>query len=643
MVFMKRLLTCAIVAMGFLLLESQALYAQNDYAVSKIPENLTMGADAVMRVNDVEFIVKSEKKGVKKVRYAVTVLNAKAKNHARIGVGYDNLRKLSYLKARLYDANGKEIRKLKASDIHDRSTYDGFSIASDNRVKVADLRHTSYPYTVEVAYEVVYDGLLFYPSWYGQGGDRVGVEQASFKVQAPKGMFRYKTAKVKEPVIKNADNGELLYTWEIAGLPPFEWEDYGPPFEEIVPNVQTAPAKFEIEGYRGDLSTWNGLGQWQNLLMKDLEALPEETVKKIKKLTADAPSDEEKVRRVYQYLQENTRYVSIQLGIGGWKPFSPAFVDKNGYGDCKALTYYTKAMLANIGIPSHYTLVQAGEDEENIDKDFPSRQFNHAFLCVPNAGDTLWLECTSQTNPFGYLGTFTGDRDVLLVTENGGKIVHTPAYGMEQNRQVRRADVYLQKDGHAKAEVTTAYEGIQYENRGLNFILNEGKEEQKKWLQKNIDIPNFELPGFTLTNHGGKVPKAEVAVQLDLRKYASVSGKRVFFMPNLMNRLGSQLPKKSATRKTDLILKTPFMDVDTIVYHLPEGIHVEYLPEPVEVQSDFGTYKAKVTVTEGKATYVREFKMKKGRYPATAYKDLADFFKKIVKADKTKMVFLTST
>ena len=122
------------------------------------------------------------------------------------------------------------------------------------------------------------------------------------------------------------------------------------------------------------------------------------------------------------------------MGIGGWQPFEASLVDQYGYGDCKALSNYTKSLLESLNIEARYTLVKAGEDEPNIISDFPSRQFNHVILCVPNQGDTLWLECTSQTNPFGYTGTFTSDRDVLVVTDGGGKIVHTPVYSQKDNQ-----------------------------------------------------------------------------------------------------------------------------------------------------------------------------------------------------------------
>ncbi len=629
----------------FGVLLSLHLQAQNPYALSAIPEDLKANADAVLRFEEMVFEVKSEKKGVKRVKKIITLLNDKARYKAKIQLDYsEGLTKVSSLSVDTYDALGSLIKHLKKGDFKDYSSYDGFSLLSDNRVLYADLQPTrnDYPITLVLEYEIVYDGLLYYPTWAPIDSYRYSAEKALLKVITPSTLpLRYDSSHAPEPVLSTS-NESNTYIWHFDHLKALQSEAYGPAFGERVPLIHLAPSKFEIEGYQGDLSTWDGLAEWQNLLFEKLGTVPEETMSEVRVLTSKASSDEEKVRRVYEYLQNKTRYVSIQLGIGGWQPFEPALVDEKGYGDCKALSYYTRALLNGVGIPAHYTLVRAGEDAAPLRKDFPSLQFNHVIVCVPNAGDTLWLECTSQTNPFGYLGTFTGDRDVLLITEDGGKIVHTPFYPKSVNRQERKATVTLDKTGHAGATVETIYSGLQYENMGLNHYLHQGKEQQKKWLYTTIDIPNFELERFDLSQEGGKIPLAKLALELKLRKFATVSGKRVFLKPNLMNRF-DYVPAKNAERKTDIIRSQAYVDSDTIVYHLPEGIHTEYLPRPITIRSEFGTYEASFTMEADKLTYVRTVHMKKGRFPVEKYPELTTFFKAMVKADKTKVVFLSST
>ncbi len=353
-------------------------------------------------------------------------------------------------------------------------------------------------------------------------------------------------------------------------------------------------------------------------------------------------SIEEKTRILYDYLQSKTRYVSIQRGIGGLQPMESKTVDRLGYGDCKALSNYMVAMLAQVGVKAYYTQIYGGENPRTVPWDFPIDYFNHIIVGVPNGADTLWLECTSQTNPFGYLGSFTGDRQALMITENGGKLVRTISYRGNQNVQINRAEVFVEPTGDAKAKITTEYKGLQYENGGLNFVLNNKYDEQKKWLQRNMKIPSFDVNSFSMTNRKDKIPSAIVVAELTLRRYASVSGKRLFLTPNLLNRSGV-VPEKLDERKTKVMRKMAYIDFDTIRYHLPEQLYPEFLPPSLKFESRFGDYESSFRLEQGKLVYTRRLKMNKGEFPADSYNELIEFYKNINKADHVKLVFLNKT
>jgi len=151
----------------------------------------------------------------------------------------------------------------------------------------------------------------------------------------------------------------------------------------------------------GQLTSWQSYGKWQHDLNADVCTLSADRAAEIKKLTANLPGDKEKVKYLYEYLQHNVRYVNIKLGIGGLKPLSATFVDQKKYGDCKALSNYMVALLKSVNIPAYYAIVKAGDNEEPADPAFPADPFNHIIVCVPLKGDTTWLECTNNTQPFG--------------------------------------------------------------------------------------------------------------------------------------------------------------------------------------------------------------------------------------------------
>ncbi len=614
------------------------------FPVSAIPEDLKKDANVVFREDQMIYTIHSKSKATYKIYQVITILNANGNHYAQEVIGYDKLSKVTSLKGNIYDANGILVSKLKNSEIYDQSAYDGFTLYSDNRLKKINLSQGTYPYTVEFEYEVELKYLFGIPTFHVLPVEKVSVQHAFYQLIFPSNLApRYKAVNMDAPPLKekSGDNRESV-SWTFRNVKPIKIDPLGPLPIEYLQHIVAAPTEFEYDGYLGAMDTWNKFGQWINSLNKGRDVLPEEAKQKVKALITNAKSDEEKVKILYEYLQSKTRYVSIQLGIGGFQPFEASVVNQTGYGDCKALSNYMVAMLREAGVKAHYTLIYAGENAPAMDVSFPSPQFNHAIVSVPNKGDTLWLECTSQTNPFGYMGRFTGDRKALLITENGAEVVNTIRYTEKENLQYRSAKVHLGVTGDAKANVKTTYKGLQYENGNLDNILGNQYDEQKKWLQKNMGIPTFDINSFQMVNKKDKIPSAIVTLDLTLNRLATISGKRIFLTPNLMNR-STFVPEKVDSRKTNVVRRMAYTDIDTIQYHLPEGIYPEFLPQPVNLKSTFGEYDISFKLEQNSLLYIRKLKMNKGKFPPESYTELIEFFRNVNKADNTKLVFLNKT
>lgn len=617
--------------------------AQTKYPANSIPEDMTQGMYAVVRESESRFYIDNRGQSSQYVRKVITILNSKANYLAEITVDYDKLKKVDVFKASVYDAAGNQIKKLKQNEIIDQSAISGFSLFEDNRIKRADLSQPTYPYTIEYEYSVTMRYLYSIPDFYLYTDDEVTTQRETFAIIYPRELKpRYQLFKIESPKISTEADKRESMTWTFENTKPLKFERLSPNTDKVVPNIKVAPGLFEYEGYAGSMGSWTHYGQWIAQLNNGRDVLPEATKQKVREITKNLTTTEEKTKALYAYLQGKTRYVSIQLGIGGLQPFNATTVDQTGYGDCKALSNYMVALLKEAGVRAYYATIMAGDNAPDVTVDFPGHQANHAIVAVPNNTDTLWLECTNQTVPFAYLGRFTGDRKALLVTEGGGKLVHTTRYPGKQNLQTRSAVVDVARTGDAKAKVQTTYSGLQYENGGLDFILNNQYDEQKKWIQKNTSIPNFDVTSFTMINKKDKIPSAIVKAELDLRRFATVSGKRIFLTPNLMNR-STAIPEKLESRRTNVVLKSAYSHVDTIRYRLPEGIYPEFMPSPLKFNSRFGEYEATFTLDQDNLIYIRKLKVNKGEFPPESYNELVDFYRNLNKADNTKMVFLSKT
>lgn len=610
-----------------------------NYSVHKIPSELLKNANAVVRIDYTHFELKSKKKATVTRKYAITILNSNADNYAQFREYYDNFTKIKSIKGVIYDKNGKIIKKIKKKEINDVSAVSNISLIEDTRMKYVEVLQNNYPFTIEFEFKKEFSGMLSYPRWIPVGGYKMAVEQSTYIAEIPNNLgMRYLVKNFSNEPKITSESDSKIYTWNVKKFQAIDSEPYSPDYRNFLPMVYVSPNEFEYDGYSGNMETWESFGKWLKELEEGRDKLKKETVQKVKKLVAGVDNDEEKVKIIYEYLQSKTRYISIQLGIGGWQPFKAEEVDENGYGDCKALSNYTLAMLKAVGIKSYNASIGAGRGHPSFDPNFPSMGFaNHQILCVPLDNDTIWLECTSQDSPFGFMGTFTDDRNALLYTDEGGKIVRTTRYPQEVNTQNRVAKVQIDTKGNARANIVTKYRGLQYENVQYQFKRNE--KEQREELFENLDIPNMEIEDFKYSQVKNRIPVATEEINLEIKNYASVSGKRIFIPFNILNRR-KKTPPRVKDRKTEVVINMAFIDTDEITYEVPSYYKVEHLPKSVNFESDFGSYDATVSKEGNQITYVRTLKFNKNTYPAERYDDLLKFYKKIVRADKMKLVIL---
>lgn len=612
--------------------------AELKYPVTDIPIDLLENADAVVRIDEGYFQVLSPGKAVSKSRYAITILNKNADFRSRYVEYYSKSVKISKLTGRIYNSFGKLLKTININDFEDLSAYAGYALYADTRLKTAKPVSSGYPYTVEYEMEKSTEGLLFYQNWYFIPGYRVAVQHSKYVVEVPANLdLRFKPINFYDEPGINKTSQKTQYTWEYSNIVSIVEEPYSPPFTIMIPHILFGANEFEMGGYKGNMSSWNDFGIWVNKLKDNLDALPANTIVQLQEIVKNCSTDIEKVEVLYRYLQKKVRYVGVFVGIGGWQPFAAKLVDEVGYGDCKALSNYMISILHAVGIKANYILIRAGEDESEINADFPSQQFNHVIVNVPLEKDTIWLECTGTFSPFGYLGTFTDNRYACMVNENGGAIVRTPIYPKDSNLFIHRASVQILPDGNAVAKQSMTYKSLYYDK--VSRFLIEDADQQKRWLFDNIKIPVFNITNFTSHQYGDRFPTAVITQIIDLPGYATKTGERIFVPLKMMDReIG--VPRKLNDRKSDIYIKREYIRTDTIRYILPDGYKVEFIPEEFKAESVFGTCCSKVIQDGTEILYIRRSENNRGTFPKTEYNNMIDYYRQIAKADKAQMVLV---
>ena len=610
-----------------------------DYNVSGIPAALQTNADVVMRLDETRFEITAIGRAKEYHHYAITILNERGDKHAGFIEQYDKLHEIESITGTLYDATGKKVKALKKQDISDYSGTGNESLMTDDRVKVHNFYYKIYPYTVEYEVETKYYYTMFFPGWVPQGGEHYAVQDSKITIICPSDYkFRYKTFNYsKEPVVQT-EKSTTSYTWEITGLPAMENEYASPSWYEITPTVCMGPEQFEVEGYQGNMKTWQDFGKFVYALKAGKDVLPETIKQKVHQLTDGFSDPREKIRILYEFMQQNTHYISVQLGIGGWQPFDAKYVADRKYGDCKALANYMYSLLKEAGIKSYYTLIKAGSGGHYMVADFPSSQFNHVILCVPQPKDSIWLECTSQTLPAGYLSGFTADRYALLVDEDGGKLVRTPKYSHKDNLQSRRTEAVLDGEGNLSAMIHTQYRAEQMDDKAS--MVNElSKDKVMNVLKSELDLPNYDINKFDYREERSSLPSIYENLDLVAPGYAQVSGKRIFINPNIMNRSRQRL-HADESRKYDVVTFFEFEDIDTTEIKIPPGYRLEAINPTTTVESRFGNYTASIKVENDKILYYRRLEKYSGRWPAAVYPEMVKFYEQLYKADNSRIVLV---
>ena len=626
---MKQLFLLVFILLAF----SSSAQKKMDEKWLDIPEDLKKNACAIVRKYEVKYILTAQDNLIENVSKVITILDDEGKSNATQVWHYDIFSKYISGEIILYDKEGELIEKKKLREMEDYGTSGLSSFFDDSRLKVYQPVIKETPFTVVINYSKKYTGFFQLRPWYPQSSSDIAVENARLSIYNPNNIeFKIKQQNLKEDSYKliNEGNNKL---WEMTNIKAYKPEHYVK--SSLLPSIAFPLKRFQVQGFAGNTESWEGFGKWSADLISNRDLLPEETVAKILKMVEGVEDPKEKAKIIYAWMQENTRYISIQYGIGGWQPFEASEVDNLKYGDCKGLANYTKALLKVAGIDAYYSLVHAGSGKKDLDPEFPSNQFNHIILCIPFDGDTTWAECTADDIALGYLGDFTDDRYALVINGNQSKLVKTTSYSKEENAQIRNANITVNTDGSIVSDIQTVFSGLQFKNRRAQ--VKEDEKGRKDYLYKNLDLAGFTINSVAYDYKKEVMPEIKEVLELEVPKYASVTGTRMFVPLNLLNK-NTYKPKKDTARENKIYISLDYIDLDSLVYQIPEGYEIERLPKSKSFESIYGRYSSSIRVDGDQITYVRKIEQNAGNYPAKGWNEFRKYKRDIVKADKATAI-----
>ena len=443
--------------------------------------------------------------------------------------------------------------------------------------------------------------------WFVQ--DTVPKNYTRYVLLTPKGweMFFHVQEQGPSTEIEKALVGDhMVYTIERFEVPKIESEPMMPGFSEVADHVIVST-----------FSSWSQVGKWYWNLVKDQWLVDKEMKEVVKKLVAGVDSRRERVSIIHNYVLKNTRYVALEFGVHGYKPYRTTVCFRRKFGDCKDKASLTKVMLEEAGIPADIVLARTRRNGK-ISQDPPTLSiFDHAISYVPEFD--LFLDGTAEFSGTSELPAMDQGIDVLIVKAQGEiESRTTPIFPPESNSIDNRYKLTLSATGEAKMH-------------GKGVITGEfapSYRQRYESVEKRHDAFEDEL---SREYHGAAITALEFFELDDLEKPVSFefdadiasltesSGEQLVFYPHghkadLADRLAP-----SAKRKQDLMLPFMFHFDNRFEYTLPTGYSIDSTLEDVHLESEFGDMSIQFETSGQTLTVQSALTLAQSQIPADSY------------------------
>jgi hypothetical protein len=596
---------------------------------------------AVVESRKTQIILRAKNDLIVKEFLRIKILNEDGYRYATYNDYQDKFHKVRSLQYTIFDATGKKIKKLTKGDAVD-ITQNAFYEITDARLLSLVPAYRNYPFTIEIETESFYNGFLDVPTWMPRDDAGVEVLNAELTFQCPTSLeYRVKELNGAHMISRKEDGEIVTSTWRLENLDAVDKHLSRKSFIEDQPQVRIVPVHFALDGYSGNFTSWIDFGRWYHNLNAGRDLLSPQTKQILDDFKAEFGNDNAAIAKaVYKFMQGKTRYISIQLGIGGFQSLPAHLVDKNGYGDCKALTNYLRSMLGYLKIPSNNVLVRAGTDAPDILTDFPNSEFNHVFLAVPLATDTLWFECTSQNAPPGHLGTFTDDRSVLWVDSLHSKILKTPSYNATQSTRKSVGKVNINQNGDADITIEISQKGLFFDDAMYFQALP--KDRLEEFNYQKFDYRDFSIKEFRFSTSKEGTPELIGNYVLSVRGLAKPVAQKMLMPSHMLPSIEQAFELDVVNKKVEV--RRPFTIDDKISVTLPENFRIGALPQEIIIENEFGKFSLRYEQEENNIlTIFLNAVFQKGNYTREKFDRFHDMLRVIKSAEQSKIVLQSKT
>ncbi len=423
------------------------------------------------------------------------------------------------------------------------------------------------------------------------------------------------------------DGPNRVYRFFAPSVAPLLPEPNMPPWSEVLGHVH-------VSTYR----SWDQVGRWYWGLAKDQLVPDAELEQKTLELTKGLTTDADKVRAIYDFVVQRTRYVALEFGIYGFKPRRASQTYARGWGDCKDKAALIVSMLRVVGIPASMVIVRS-----QMRGDFPTdiaslAPFDHAIAYVPSLD--LYLDGTAEYTGSTELPAFDRTSMALVVNEAGSKLVRLPDPPPSESVLARNLEATVQPDGAARIDMHLSTTGAPAAEWRMRYHSDSTRRDR---VVRDVsrDLPGFELAPGNAAIETNDLENIEQPVQMHIQgkapAFARIDDGDLSIPVTPMERFVPTYATQSQ-RRLDLRVGYQRTIDETWTVHVPAGVHIKSKPSATTSTTPYGTLEMSVSEAKGAVTVHTTIRLARSRIPAKDYPAFAGFCEQVDQALAQRLV-----
>lgn len=474
--------------------------------------------------------------------------------------------------------------------------------------------------------------------------DALPVVEARYTLSLPAG-WSYKATWINHAEVAAAEAGRGQWRWVVKDLKAIRPEGSMPPPGALAGRLVLSlipPA-----GRGTALQSWSDVGTWYLDLSRSRRDPTADIRQKVMELTTPESTTLAKMQALAKFVQEDIRYVAIELGIGGYQPHAAADVYAHRYGDCKDKVTLLSSMLKEIGIDSHYVLINTYRGVVDASTP-PTIAFNHAILAIqapagvdeaqlpalvvhPTLGKVLYFDPTDSLTPLGQLRGALQANYGVLVAPGGGELVQLPRMPAAANAIDRTALFKIDDNGALHGDVHEVRRGDQAlaQRSVLRSVAQDSDRIRTVESELAGSFTSFEITKASIRNLRITDRPLEWQYSLVSDSYAKSVAELLLVRPRVLGSKSSALLEKKEPRENPIVFNALRRDSDLFEIELPPGYEVDNLPPPVTSDIGIAFYQSKTELVGRVLRYTRTFEIRELYLPADKADVLKQFYRTI--------------